>query len=155
MGECGDTVMHASKYHSFSLAVSNDSAAALCLPVKPRWSLTESCQGNGEWNKSTVSCQDGWERLGGSKTGDREFTEQIFRSAMICMLHKDTCIESGWVGMEQWSKYKLKSCCCSAAFGLSSGGIEEEGMVISEFRVWKFLWNAMAKQKNLTCFQCT
>lgn len=56
-GERGDAVKHVSEYQSLSLAVNNDSTAALCLPLKPRWSLRESCQGNSEWNKSIVSCQ--------------------------------------------------------------------------------------------------
>lgn len=58
MGERGDAVKHVSEYQSSSLAVNNDSTAALCLLLKPRWSLRESCQGNSEWNKSTVSCQE-------------------------------------------------------------------------------------------------
>lgn len=57
MEERGDTVKHASECQSLSLAVNNDSTAALCLPLKPCWSLRESCQGNSEWNKSIVLCQ--------------------------------------------------------------------------------------------------
>lgn len=63
MGEWSEAVTHASEYQHLSHAVNNDSTAALCLLVKPPWSLRESCQGNGEWNKSTVACQEGW--LGG------------------------------------------------------------------------------------------
>lgn len=61
----GEAVTHASEYQHLSHAVNNDSAAALCLLVKPPWSLGESYQGNGEWNKSTVACQEG--RGGGAE----------------------------------------------------------------------------------------
>lgn len=65
MEEQSEAVTHASEYQHLSHAVNNDSTAALCLLVKPPRSLGESCQGNGEWNKSTVACQEGW--LGGLK----------------------------------------------------------------------------------------
>lgn len=78
MEEQSEAVTHASEYQHLSHAVNNDSTAALCLLVKPPRSLGESCQGNGEWNKSTVACQEGW--LGGVwKTEDQEFAEQTFR----------------------------------------------------------------------------
>lgn len=63
MEEWSEAVTHASEYQHLSHAVNNDSTAALCLLVKPPRSLSESCQGNGEWSKSTVAYQEGW--LGG------------------------------------------------------------------------------------------
>lgn len=61
--------------------------------MKPPWSLGESCQGNGEWNKSTVACQEGG--LGrGLKEQDQEFTEQIFRFVVKCSLR--------WMGTRGW-----------------------------------------------------
>lgn len=60
MEEWSEAVTHASEYQHLSHAVNNDSTVALCLLVKPPWSLGESCQGNGELNKSTVACQEGW-----------------------------------------------------------------------------------------------
>lgn len=48
MEKGGDAVKHVSEYQSLSPAVNNDSTAALCLLLKPCWSLRESCQGNSE-----------------------------------------------------------------------------------------------------------
>ena len=57
MEKGGDAVKHVNEYQSLNPAVNNDSTAALCLLPKPRRSLGESCQGNSELNKYTVSCQ--------------------------------------------------------------------------------------------------
>lgn len=60
MKKWSEIATHASEFQHFSHAVNNYSIAALCLLVKPPSSLGESCQGNGEWNESTVACQEGW-----------------------------------------------------------------------------------------------
>lgn len=63
MEKWSEAVTHASEYRHFSHAVNND--ALHCLLVKPSRSLGESCQGNREWNESTVGCQEG--RGGGTQ----------------------------------------------------------------------------------------
>lgn len=63
-----------------------------CLLLKPCWSLRESCQGNSEWNESTVSCQKVEGDL--KKQGRRpaEFAGQLLfgSSKYLCPAHSDS-----------------------------------------------------------------
>lgn len=107
MEEQSEAVTHASEYQHLSHAVNNDSTAALCLLVKPPRSLGESCQGNGEWNKSTVACQEGW--LGG-------FERQKTRS--LQSKHSDLVSLLGCVEWSRVGEAENKRLCCSMTFSL-------------------------------------
>lgn len=106
MEKWSEAVTHASEYRHFSHAVNND--ALHCLLVKPSRSLGESCQGNREWNESTVGCQEGRGGWEDTKT-ENQFIEQIFRFVINCVLR--WMVVSGR-GEGQNSKRPL----CSTAF---------------------------------------
>lgn len=79
-------VKRVSEHQSLSPAVNNDSTA-LFLQLKVFQALRESCQGNSEWNKFTVSCQ-GVERC--SQDQDRRTEPEVKSDISDVLWHLQT-----------------------------------------------------------------
>lgn len=140
MGERGDAVKHVSEYQSSSLAVNNDSTVSC-------WNLAGLSERVAKETVNEINLQFLVRRLREtwrSKTGNQEFTGQIFRSVIICVLQ--TCTHTEWwcVEKEPWSILQVKK----TAFSVIQPFLYK---TVMKSNLWGTFQNAINLRCNYIC----